>query len=1049
MNNLKFLCLIMLALVMGACKDDTFNGLTDYSEGEPATINLSIKVPQEVVVSRAFDPDFESRINQLVLIGFEKTSGRKIFHNLTDLIKSENTPTGNDLRTYTLQSEVETLSGIYDLYLIANWQSEYGSQTLAKLEAMSREELDALVFANDNNRTELYGDYGFPMTGKVADFQIQPSPSTNKLSNVYMTRTSAHIEFRFKMGAGQDGNVPNFTPNSYRVYRLPKQAKGFEDAVEIASATFDSPAVNITEIGDPDKDGYSAAFDFYMLENRPQKGEGIGTPTTQAEREAWTGNTGSDYANRQFTNAPAGATFVVIQGEYSGPAGKDADGKYSSTPYYGTVRYIVHLGNIGNAADGYKYDNFEVNRNEYHKYNITVNGANSILVNVDVEGGNSNPGMEGYLNEQPIAELDAHYAKVMLQINKTSIFRSSETAENAQNHVVLTTAVNGFNDIDINCSDLTDAQDYKWVQFQNPGADWETTFPTYAGINADGTCANVDGRSWCYINELVAELADYMEAYHNKTTLPTLRYAYTTDNASYFYVAAFVDENIYTNNSSLAIKDWAGQDHQPRVMTLNPIERKVSANGQNTYAKGSAFNIHQKPVVSTYSLNPANAPADMQATYNPFGFEQVMEKTNTSTNVFYPSSYNWDLEENLSDGAYNEKNARAMTIDLLRSKTVNDEHKSFYKLTSNVGDYTSYEFIPTNYTNATQGIATHNRDLNGNGKIDPDEIRWYIPGLVQLYIYNFGYSVVNESLWLSQPGENDLTSNSPDQLFPRYYTSARGSQRLFWQDQRGATSGYTVGSWMAQSNNIRFARNLGNFAGSNTADITRITQHDKENKIIRVINSAICRNNKWTTAYPAHDVTSDWNLLPRAFEYGHADDMEMAKSASIAGKSYQEQVDLINSWALQQYNSATGTSNSSLPDGWRIPNQRELIALYVNNVFADYAVENMDASTKFWTNVLGDDQKWHYPTYVPETAYIDYLGYVFSCTFIETPLYKTNRPLPFSMVNGNMALPNGIGNPYSRMVLVRDVDYVTGEPLATQGSTTTSSLRKKGIVRNH
>lgn len=1051
MKNIHLTVLMLLTLLFSACKDDTFRGIGDVPVGEPALIDLRINVAAQKAVSRSLDQDFESRINQMVIIGFENTTGDKITLSLTGNLADKGT-TNLAGRTYELNSPIETKSGNYDLYLIANWQSVYSNLTQSAIEAMSREEIEAMTFTNTGHQTELFGDYGFPMTQKISNFTIYPKEEqVTTLTGVSMKRASAHITFRFKNGAGVGDNKPNFVPNSYTVYRLPEEATSFADAQPIQSGTFDSEHIAITGAGNSSEDGYAYAFDFYMLENdqtnnvtAEQKAAIKNAENQQAAREAWVG-TGNDYSNRKFTNAPAGSTFVVVQGDYSGPAAYDTNDQYTSTPYFGSVQYIIHLGNMDANAGG-SYDNFNVLRNEFHTYSVTVNGAHSILVNVTVADGYGNPGMEGYLNLQPLAELDAHYAKVMLQIPKTSVHRTNDPKN--KNHIILSTPKNGFNEQDIVCADLTDADDYKWIQFQNPGADWETTFPEYAGINTTtGECLKTGGREWAHVKELIEELANYMEAQYNNTTRPTLKYAYTTDNSDNFYVAAFVDENVYCDDQSLAIIDWAGYSHENRVMTLNPIDRKVSDDLQSIYAEGSAFNIHQCPVVSTYSLNPNNAPDP--STYNPFGFEQVEEKTTVTTNVttgdqvkaysngYFGSALEWDLEASATPSIINDANGRQMMLEMFNIFSTGDGmadvRDSFYKLTSKTAGYSTYEFVPSNFYQVSQAINMRNRDLDGNGYLSPDEIRWYIPSLIQYYIYNFGYTVIPDNLLLGQKGEDNVSvaGLNADWVIPRYFTSSRAMRRVFYQDMRGGTDALT-NSWVSQLNNIRFARNLGKMTDSYKEDYTRMTQIDTDKHIIKVINKGICRNFSWTTAYPAgFDAFSEYNLLPTAFEY-NINGLTLYNQNGDYKLYYdnhtkEEQIAFLNQSALNTYNQNNGTSLTALPDGWRLPNQRELIVMVINNIipscFSGVTQENIDTPAN--------------------TA----LGYLIGVTYCSSKLWA-NRVTPMWFASTAMTIPsNWFQYGPMRAILVRDVDPNTGEPIATQSSTASAKLRAKGVVR--
>ena len=1036
MKNIHLTVLMLLTLLFSACKDDTIYGGGDYSNGEPATLNMRITVPVDREVkplSRSFDKDRESEIKQLVIVGFESSSGRQLFIDLTGNLVSTSI-SDKAGRTYTLNEEVnvEAGSGRYRLYLIANWQSAYANLTASDIKEMSEDEIKALDFTNTDEHIIIFGDYGLPMsqvlTGEQGYYEI--TAGSNTLNGVQLERATAHIEFTIQNGTGTGTNVPNFEPTGYTVYRLPKGAKTFADAEAISTTYFNSTTTPVVK--QPGDGSTTYTFDFFMLENKQTSTNT--SMTNWTEREAWDSSTGSsnNYAERKFTNAPENATFVVLSGNYSGPADKNDDGTYTSTQYFGAVSYIIHLGNF-NTSQGGSLANFTVNRNEHHIYNVTVNGASSIMANVNVENTSYNPAVEGYLSTQPIAKIDAHYAKIMLTIPVSSVFGSNDT--NGKNQVVLKTVKNNFAEALIEPSALTDADDYKWIQFQAP-AD-ENTFPTYAGkysTEADG---------YCYIKELVAEIEEYIDNNHDASKLK-----HATASGSAIYVAAFVDENIYDKATDPAIKSWAGYTVEDRTMTLNPAVRKVSSDEQSTIAAASAFNIIQSPVVSTYSLDPNLAAAAGITVYNPFGLEQVEEPTSILNNTtgqnaahsqfltldiskkFFESALQWDAATTTELTNPNNANGREMTLYWYSQfeNGVDDDYTSFYKLTSNAdANYSTYVFTPAaDFYTVSKALVSRNRDLNGDGKITSDEIRWYIPNIVQYYIYNFGYNIVPEDLRLSQYEEDNIDTSEDgswasyngnrDYIFPRYYSSSRNARRLFWQDQRGATSAQA--DWACQTNNIRFARNLGQFTNSYSADYTRMSQINTTDHTITISN--ICRNWTVTGAYPyANALSETYNRLPKKMQY-IATPLAIWGTNSVTStntvdtnsenKEKQDALDYLNQLTLAAYNSANSTSLTELPDGWRIPNQRELIALFITGVLDSY---------------LGDDYC------------------VYSATFYNSNLWYDRTKYPVGISAGNFGVPKNsdgfrFGRPQGVMPIVRDV---------TTTSTASAKLRAKGVVR--
>lgn len=498
-------------------------------------------------------------------------------------------------------------------------------------------------------------------------------------------------------------------------------------------------------------------------------------------------------------------------------------------------------------------------------------------------------------------------------------------------------------------------------------------------------------------------------------------------------------------------------------MQLNPMDRKVSTDEQSTVAATSAFNIQQKQIISPYSLNPSVASGAGITVYNPFGFEQVEESTNITnsgqpanrnkyytldlTKKFWNAALLWDADQttDISTSAINNANARELTLYWFSQfeSGVTDDATSFYKLTTQSGtNYSTYRFTPaSDYYKVSQAIVSHNRDLNGDGKITSDEIRWYVPNLIQYYIYNFGYDRIHEDLRLAQYDEDHLAykgtdynyAGDRDYLFPRYFNSSRADRRLFWQDQRGATS--PLAEWASQANNIRFVRNLGQFTDSYKEDFTRMAQRDADNRTIRIVNPAICRTQSETKAYPAAFALGYYNLLPEKFEYCSADSIltlyTQADNTTSGSNTYfwpnvnmpitntdQANLDVLNARAVAKYNTLHSSNWTALPDGWRIPNQRELIAMFVTGVIDD----------EFSTSQLGT-------------------GWIHCCTFLNSTLWEDRVKTMIGISGGYVSFSEYYNRSAGYAILVRDIDLATGQPAATMS--TIAKLRRKGIVRKH
>lgn len=234
------LALVCCASVLAGCQKEMTR--VNFESGLPASLDVLINLGKgsDVVMTRGIY-DYESEINELMLIMFSE-EGRKMVIDLTGKLDAGSSVLGHDLgdsRTYKLTAPVTTdidgnpiLSGIYEIYAVANWSSPFCGLTKDKLAAMDKAALAAAVASNSGLATGVTGSQKFPMTGHVTGQKVVPDAEkteTNKTSiEVSLKRLISHIEFKFvngqsKVTTGVDEN-PQFVPHSYSVYNLPKKA---------------------------------------------------------------------------------------------------------------------------------------------------------------------------------------------------------------------------------------------------------------------------------------------------------------------------------------------------------------------------------------------------------------------------------------------------------------------------------------------------------------------------------------------------------------------------------------------------------------------------------------------------------------------------------------------------------------------------------------------------------------------------------------------------------------------------------------------------------
>lgn len=545
----------------------------------------------------------------------------------------------------------------------------------------------------------------------------------------------------------------------------------------------------------------------FYMPENVQKPAASPTSWSYADRE----RRESDYST--FTYAPAKSTYVVIEGTYEGP------GESGTDHVTGTVKYTIHLGDFGNSTDASntKFGNFSVTRNARYTYTITVNGVKNIIAEAKKVSDNQ-PGAEGQIikpSPHVIVNLDAHFENVLLTFSKTNIEKCivSGTVPAGDGKMTSFTVQEGSTDPHL--------EDIAWVKFGKPAS--QTEFATYPG---DANLVN--------IYDLIAEI---------KAGTAT-HCIISGDNV---YTQAYVDEYFYNDKP---YKDFVNTDD--RILSFTIGKAQISADGHSTYIEGSGFTLQQKSIKTFYKDNVGN----------PFGFESVEE---TPAAAFtgdddYPGT---ELQNGLKN-----------TWEIINTKTtktwtdyVNIDQNGFTGATPP----TSANIMTTTGTNPMFECLSRNRDLNGDGKIDEDEVRWYLPSVRQCIFAWCGKK--------SLPTEISFETTN-------YATSTNQGFRIWW-----ALEGTAISSWDNKETNpmIRCVRNLG--TNSTSGEVSDITSWDQENYVVTVngLKDETLRTNMQIGEYPEHENFDAASTLPKAFKIASAD---LNIPASGGGDSYVPNIEV-------------------------------------------------------------------------------------------------------------------------------------------------------------
>ena len=787
-----YLCFVisLASLFVISCNKDVLGSLKEVTEGIPTRFSLNLELPKTSSVSVATKSiyDYESEIDELALIMFE-ANGRKMVIDLTGKITASNsvTATGNT-RTYNLVGDITTdadgkpvLSGTYTVYAVANWSSPFCRLTLDGIKAMSQAELKVAFANNTTGVLNVSGNQKLPMSSITPNVVIAPESEQPGGSSIEirLKRVISHIEFEFVNGGTVLGakpeiveENPRFIPNTFIVYNVPEKAYLFNQGTSnIANKiTWQKPTVGQNKASVRSDISGQNIIEFFMLENVQDVNTNV---TTYGDRDKWTNSQqqGAVLAeNKVFANAPEGSTFIAVEGRYTGKS------------YTGNVAYTIHLGNFTNSVDAYgnnaSMGNFTVNRNEHHKYKITINGVNSMVTEATVEsgqtGGGAMPGVEGVIGSTIGSQfvLDAHYETVLLKFpldkgklkNAKIIFMTPYSPD---------ASPMGPDELDatpFGPNNLTNpSMDYGWVKFMKPNNDL-TVFPKY---NNTKVC---DAK--VFLKELI-QLG-------NDNTAPLNPHYIIKEESvngqmqSFVYAVAFVDEFYYDGKPW---NEFVNVSNRIIAVSSSPL---ISHDRNTIVFKDYFFQLEQRSIKTVYNVNKPEL--------NAFGIE-TWNETGKSANG--------------SGGDANGAYAWAKSFNLMGEGTQwPDVTKAGYNKTITDNSKTAHRFEGVSI-DANHACLTRNRDENGNGRIDREEVKWYLPSMRQYFSLWMGIDFLKGDTQLFDPKDKALINNETLSTY-NHFTCSPDRYRIYW-----AVEGASAGSYESFNKNaeVRCVRNLKTYNG--------------------------------------------------------------------------------------------------------------------------------------------------------------------------------------------------------------------------------------------
>lgn len=658
-----------------------------------------------------------------------------------------------------------------------------------------------------------------------------------------------------KPGAGNDsGDVPPTTSSA--------------DYSQKAAMFFDTEWENFERFPDAN----TSEFSFYMLENRQiPKNEGFTDYNDRSRqlKETSGANEGRNrmcevtYINSQgndvtrqmrlFANANDFSTYILVTGRVEMDLVNDDQGQTLG----GDVQYLIHLGNWsfteGTGWDSDVYGgvtNFETLRNASYTYNVTVNSVNNIRVEVesDISGAGTienQPGASGSVTvaKEEIMVCDAHYSSKTLSFHARNFVRNGESTANDLTWRVKTPFGEGSPIIEDGI-DIPAGLDYKWVRFRLNKKDengmyfndkrrkytsrvFEYSDAEQDNPEDDGT-PGLRGRHNDGTMDII-ELVKYIKA---QTRLYINDDIYGTKTSDFdqdvdesgnpdpkISITAFVDEFYYDNNPVTGVSSptlWKKFVNQPDRLMHILCNSDVSKDFESR-ATGSVITIQQKAIQCIY-----NTDLSYTELLTAWGTEQKDEHERKSDGV---TSNNWpysnvtSLENRGNTDSYNGRlnTAREWSVCYPNDLTFNPTGVKWSEY-ANIEVDNETPQLRADRQFLRYVCITRNRDNNGNGVIDKDELRWYMAADKQLLGMGIGKGLLNKTTQLYNRTMEER--QDPNAAVWRQHVVSSTSHKtdknsnnpnVIWAEEGFSSSSYLQSKqWEGTQNfSVRCVRNLG------------------------------------------------------------------------------------------------------------------------------------------------------------------------------------------------------------------------------------------------
>ena len=814
-------------------------------------------------------------------------------------------------------------------------------------------------------------------TGEMVWGTTSPSTEYNLDYRVYLRPVDAKVKFKIRVN---ETNISAAKAVYWEACNVPNRCYLFSDYDEgrAPEGTVYFGAEQAYFEGTVEEGGDTwYVFSFYMLESRfaakahaDEYYKREKQAKTDIDKTGYGGDPSEHYVeNGEWVYALPNAPFVKFDMILTlTPDGITALGGSSNHALTSDTIYTVHLGDFSNSD----YDDYNTLRGTSYTYEITIVNSGSIYAEVKSDS-ELQPGQEGYLllTDDEIVNADCHY-----EYHSITFTYDPETSPEKFSWYVktpFTSSVGGgpqksyktVGGIDYPIYDPHDTDgtllDYRWVKFginKLVEDEYTTNRLAYPGNSAyDKDWGMGEHGPWDNTPhpELmdISQLIQYIFEETKKETASAGNSDFKTDpNTGEKVIRAtiFIDEYYYESDPRIETDSPKADPNlwrqfvnaHPREMHI--LSKTVQSRDRKSDVIESSHSIIQQSIQTIYNVYEPT----LRSIWGCEHLDEIKQKEPAGAGdwLYWPEGCS-ESERSGANSAIGKENGRLNSAFIWGLYSKQDNSGSMTTPLREWNKFLNYEVdnkVPElrddseeHYHGMAWSCLTRNRDNNGNGVIDPEEIRWYMAASQQLVGMWVGTESLSTSARLYQPAPGQWRAHVVSSTAKKVAWSEEGAGATdLVHDWAGSSSSYHTWNSPEEASageSVRCIRNVGTYDdGDGTKDISYAPVTVVPDRYFTLES----QDDYYTFYFDRLDTKSIREYSPMELPYHDQMSLNNRVYVKLVTQPYSTIVDEFSETLLGINEKVTQKGvNDYCPSGYRFPNHTEflLMELYLPNSY--------------------------------------------------------------------------------------------------------------------